>query len=320
MLHLSVVSPSALSPQILDYLRRTDCVINVVHLPHAAQKPEGDLITCDVAREEGSAVIAELRSLGCETRGTISVERLDAALSEAAENAENHAEGSPADAVLWEEVVANASDSSELSVTFLIFMVLATMIAAVGILTDSVVLIIGAMVVGPEFGPVAGICVGLVQRRLDLAGRSVAALAVGLPLGIAVAWGMTLLLIRLGVAPEQFSSLHPQTLFISRPDAYSAIIALLAGIAGMLSLTTAKSGALMGVLISVTTVPAAANIAVATAYGNGRELRGAAAQLGINVAMLLIAGTTTIHLQQLGFARRLRRQHAIRIARRTTRR
>ena len=51
------------------------------------------------------------------------------------------------------------------------------------------------------------------------------------------------------------------------PDAFSFVVAVLAGIAGTLSLTSAKSGALVGVAISVTTVPAAANAAVALSYG-----------------------------------------------------
>ena len=312
MLHVEVVTPAAITPQVLGYLLDCEFVINVVHLAGAAQKPVGDLITCDVASEEGSTVLEQLRSLGCETRGTISADPLEVSLSKAARDAEAHAEGSPADAVVWEGVVARTSEASELSVAFLIFMVLATLIAAVGILTDSVILIIGAMIVGPEFGPVAGICVGVVQRRYALALRSLAALAVGLPLSIAVAFGMTRLLTLTGVAPEAFTSPHPQTLFISRPDVYSALIALLAGVAGMVSLTTAKSGALIGVLISVTTVPAAADIAVSAAYGNARELRGAALQLGINVAMLLISGIVTVTVQQLSFARHLRRDRAAR--------
>jgi uncharacterized hydrophobic protein (TIGR00271 family) len=310
MLHVTVVAPPPSAPAVLEYLLGCEFVINVVHLPGVAQKPVGDLIACDVATEEGSTVLQHLRSLGLETRGTISAEPLEVSVSDAARKAEEQTNGSPADAVVWEAVAARTSEAADLSLTFLIFMVLATLIATVGILTDSVVLIIGAMVVGPEFGPVAGICVGVVQRRFDLAGRSLLALAVGLPLGIATAYGMTLLLILLGIAPASFSSPHPQTLFISRPDAYSALIALLAGVAGMVSLTTAKSGALIGVLISVTTVPAAAAIAVSAAYRESDDLQGAALQLGINVAMLLVSGIVTVKLQYLAFSRRLEREAA----------
>lgn len=315
MLHVNVVAPPPIAARVVDYLLGSEFVINVVHLPSASHKPRGDLISCDVASEEASTVLERLRSLGCERCGSISAEPLEVALSDAARNAEAHAEGSPADAVVWERVAARTSEAAELSMTFLIFMVLATLIAAIGILTDSVVLIIGAMVVGPEFGPVAGICVAVVQRRWGLAVRSLSALGVGVPLGVALAYLMTRLLMAVGIAPNVFEFAHSQTLFISRPDTYSALIAFMAGVAGMVSLTTAKSGALIGVLISVTTVPAAANMAVAAAYQKSDELRGAALQLALNVAMLLLSGIATVQLQQLAFTRRLRREQATRGAR-----
>ena len=63
---------------------------------------------------------------------------------------------------------------------------------------------------------------------------------------------------------------------------------------GMLSLTNAKSGALIGVLISVTTIPAASNIGVAAAYGDWDEAGGAAAQLAINLSSIVLAGVLTL--------------------------
>jgi uncharacterized hydrophobic protein (TIGR00271 family) len=190
-------------------------------------------------------------------------------------------------------------------------MVLAMLIAAIGILTDSQVLIIGAMVVGPEFGPLAGLCVALVQRRHALALRSAKALAVGFPLGIAVAYLAVLVLRATGAAPGEVAvHARPATYFISHPNTFSVLVALLAGVAGMLSLTTAKSGALLGVLISVTTIPAAANVAVAAAYSDWHELRGALAQLAINLACLVTAGVTTLAVQRLAFRRRLVRAAA----------
>jgi hypothetical protein len=99
--------------------------------------------------------------------------------------------------------------------------------------------------------------------------------------------------------------MHPATLFISRPDSYAVVIAAAAGVAGMLSLTTASSGTLIGVLISVTTIPAAANAAVAAAYGATGELGGSAAQLGINLAVMVVAGLLTLRVQRAAFTRRL---------------
>jgi uncharacterized membrane protein len=103
------------------------------------------------------------------------------------------------------------------------------MIAGAGILTDSIILIIGAMVVGVEFGPLAGLSVALVQRQLALARRSAIALAVGFPAAIAATFLGTLPMRALGPAPEGLTE-HPETIFISDPNAWSIVVALLAAL------------------------------------------------------------------------------------------
>lgn len=106
-------------------------------------------------------------------------------------------------------------------------------------------------------------------------------------------------------APDRFGAVsRPATLFISNPDEYSVLVALLAGVAGALSLSAAKSGALVGVLISVTTIPAAGNIGVAAAYGDWSEMAGAAAQLAVNLTCIVAAVVATLTLQRWLYARR----------------
>jgi len=166
------------------------------------------------------------------------------------------------------------------------------------------------MVVGPEFGPMAGLCVALVQKRPKLAGRSAVALAVAFPLAV----GATILATRLfdaaGLVPDAFDTAdHALAKSISSPDAFAFIVAVCAGAAGMLSLSTAKSGALIGVLISVTTIPAAANIGIAAAFGNWHTAAGSTGQLAVNLAGILLAGTATLYIQRLLYQRR-KRHHA----------
>ena len=122
--------------------------------PAPAAVPPGLI---DVAREAASVVIDDLRELGVPSDGSISIEEIDSQLSTAAERAERAAPGSPGDAVVWEEVEARTSESVELNANFLAFMVLACLIASVGIMLGQPILIVGAMVVGPEFGPLAGL-------------------------------------------------------------------------------------------------------------------------------------------------------------------
>lgn len=308
MLHLRIVAPPDRAARAMEILCGSPSVLNVVHLADAARRPDGDLIMCDVVREDASVIIGDLKELEIPRFGSISVDDVQSVISEAAVRAERVAPGLPSDAVVWEEVEQRTSETTELSVSFVAFMVLAMQIAAVGILLDQPILIVGAMVVGPEFGPLAGLSVALVQRRPDLARRSLAALAAGFPAGVVLALVAVLAFRGLGVSPAEFEpSSHPLTDFIANPDFFSFFVAFVAGIAGILSLTSAKSGALIGVLISVTTIPAAANIGVAGAYGDAGEALGAATQLAINLAAIVLAGVMTLFLQRRYYVSRRRR-------------
>lgn len=311
MVHLRIVSPPDLTEQVVQVLTSTPSVINVVELGRVARRPDGDVILCDVAREDASVVIADLKALDLPERGSITLLPVDTALSRAAEEAERHAPGAPSDAVVWEEVEQRTSENVELSGVFLLFMGLAAVLAAVGIFLDSAILIVGAMVVGPEFGPLAGFCVALVQRRRDLAIRSGVALAVGFPLAITGAFLASLAFRATELTPDEFTaSEHSVANLISSPDAFTVIVALSAGAAGMLSLSTAKSGALIGVLISVTTIPAAANIGIAAAYGDSDGWVGSITQLALNLTSIVVAGTLVLAVQRALYARRRRSARA----------
>jgi uncharacterized hydrophobic protein (TIGR00271 family) len=308
MIHLRIVAPEDVAHQALEVLHNSPAVLNIVHLHAAASKPDGDLILCDVAREEASVIIGDLKELEIPRVGSIAIEHIDTALSDAAVAAEKAAPGLPSDAVVWEEVEARTSENTELSFSFVLFMIAAMQIAAVGIVLDQPILIVGAMVVGPEFGPLAAISVALVNRQGQLARRSLVALLVGFPLGIVGALVTTFVFIKTGAFPDEFEATnHPLTNFITQPDFLSFFVAFVGGSAGVLSLTSAKSGALVGVLISITTIPAASNVGVAAAYGRWDDAAGAAGQLGINLSGIVISGVLTLFIQRRYYVTRRRR-------------
>ncbi|WP_327065817.1 DUF389 domain-containing protein [Kitasatospora sp. NBC_01302] len=299
MLHLRLIVPGPLLPAVLDLLDSTLGVTHVVTLPAAARRPPGDVVLCDVARESADELLAGLRALGVPEQGAIDVSALELSISRAAREAESRAPGLGSDALVWESVTEVTHEESAFSYTYLAFIVTATMLAACGVVLDSAVLIVGAMVVGPEFGPLAGLCVALVQRRAHPALRSLTALlggfAVAIVLTILFSWMMN----AFGLFTEaDFHGSRPNTSFVFQPDALSLVVAFLGGVAGLLSLTSAKSGALVGVAISVTTVPAAANAAVALAYGEFGQARGSTVQLLLNMSGIVIAGVLTLLVQQ----------------------
>ncbi|MFF7071355.1 DUF389 domain-containing protein [Streptomyces pseudovenezuelae] len=305
MLHLRLITPAHQTDDVVRLIEGTVGTTHLVVLRGAARNPEGDVVMCDVAREAGDELLTDLQGLGLDANGSIAVENIDLSLSKRADKAEAEAPGEGADAVLWEHLTDATHEESTLSVTYLAFITLATMIAACGVVLDNAVLIVGAMAVGPEFGPLAGISTSIVQRAPRLALRSLIALLVGFAVAITVTVGFSLFMDAVKLFSEQkLEGDRPQTGFVYAPDYFSFIVALLAGAAGTLSLTSAKSGALVGVAISVTTVPAAANAAVALSYGDTKQTWGSTEQLLLNLLGIILAGTTTLLLQKWAWRKR----------------
>jgi uncharacterized hydrophobic protein (TIGR00271 family) len=304
MLHLRLITPPGRTEDVVRVIGENVGTTHLVVLPGAARDPAGDVVMCDVAREAGDELIASLRKLGLDEAGSIAVESIDLSLSRRADEAEKDAPGEGADAVLWDELSEATHEESTLSATYLAFLTLATMIAACGVVLDNAVLIVGAMAVGPEFGPLAGLSTAIVRRAPRLALRSLLALLLGFAAAMVLTVGFSLLMDALGLFSEaRLEGERPNTGFVYAPDAFSFVVALLAGIAGTLSLTSAKSGALVGVAISVTTVPAAANAAVALSYGDTGQTAGSAYQLLLNLAGIVLAGTATLFTQKWLWAR-----------------
>jgi uncharacterized hydrophobic protein (TIGR00271 family) len=150
------------------------------------------------------------------------------------------------------------------------------------------------MVVGPEFSPVAAICVALARPRPRMLPPALRTLFLGYAIAIGVAIPLWLVTHLIGQADAKVVRHGPLTEFIVHPDAWSFVIAVLAGIAGVLALTTAKSGPLVGVFISVTTVPAAGTLALCVGAGVWDEVLPAAVQLVVNITGMVLAGTLTL--------------------------
>ncbi|RKR87664.1 putative hydrophobic protein (TIGR00271 family) [Micromonospora pisi] len=304
MLHLRVIVPSDRSQAVVDLLSADPAVTHVIVLPGAGRVPPGDVVLCDVVREGADGILVALREMGVDRAGGIAVEGVDVTLSAAAERAGRAAPGLGTDAVVWDEVARKTGEETRLSATYLALITLATIIAGIGVLLDQPILIVGAMVVGPEFGPLAALSVALVRWRRPIIRRSATALLVGFVVAMAVTVLSTWALTAAGLIDRgMLLADRPLTDFIWRPDALSWVVGFLAGVAGMLSVTSNKSGSLVGVLISVTTVPAAANVAVALAYRVPDEAVGSALQLLINLAAIVLAGVLTLLVQRLWWSR-----------------
>ncbi|GAA5166536.1 DUF389 domain-containing protein [Pseudonocardia eucalypti] len=294
MLHLRVLSPPELTDRVRGLLAAEPGSAHLTVLPGAAVAPPGDVVEAVLTRECADGVLAELVELRLDQLGVITLETLDTVLSDAADRAEAAVPGDPADAVIWDDLVARSGEESRLSISFLAFLTIACLLAAIGAITDSPVTVVGAMVLGPEFGPLAALAVGLVLRRGDLCRRAGLALAVSFPVAMVITGVVGALFHATGLLQRTTLDNLAQVDFIYKVGPFSLIIALLAGAAGMLSLTSAKSGALVGVFISVTTVPAAAFVAVAALEGRWDRALASAVQLLVNLAGVVVAAALVL--------------------------
>jgi len=304
MLQIRMVLPSSLTDDVLVALSADPAVSSLSVMRGASLRPAGDVVQADIAREAANDLVDRLRELGVPREGSLHIEPVRAWISRSGYDAERIAPGASADAVVWTDVTQRAYEESELNWTYMSFMTLATLIAGIAIVLDSQILVIGAMVLGPEFGAVAALGVALVRRRRSLLNLAARTLVLGFAVAIVATTAAALIGRALGwVTLEDVTAERPDTAFVYTPDKWSFIVAVIAAAAGVLSLTSARVGGLSGVFISVTTVPAAGNVALGAAFGVGHEIWGSSLQLLVNLTGMALAGWITLALQQAVWSR-----------------
>ena len=295
MIRLRVICPAERTPGVLAVLRDDPGATHVVVLPGSAVEPEGDLVEADLAREAVEGVLEQLRRVGVDRDGGIDLLGLDTVISTFADRAEEAAPGEGADAVVWDELLARTGQDARLTVTFTVMLTIACLLGAVGVVTDSPVTVVGAMVLGPEFGPLAALAVAIVRRRPRLAREAATALVVGFAIALAITTAGAALGRLTGAVTDAALADLSQTAFVFQVGPTNLLVALLAGVAGMVALLAGEgSGVLVGVFISVTTVPAAGFAAVAAVLGAWSQALGSLAQLGINVVGIVVAGLVVL--------------------------
>jgi uncharacterized membrane protein len=151
---------------------------------------------------------------------------------------------------------------------------------------------------------VARVVLGFDQRSRLRIRQGLTALLAGFALAIAVTFLFALLVRGFDLQPDAFDrGIRPVSNLINTPNFFSAAVAVLAGIVGIVSLTEARTSALLGVFISVTAIPAGADIGVSCAFASRPEARGSLLQLLLNIALLVVVGTATLTCQRATWRR-----------------
>jgi len=274
-------------------LRELEGVRRVVQQADEAVAHEAYVFVADVEPSCADRLVDEIGKLGIGVDDYV-LTRVDVV---APQHHHEHGEGG-VDGFAWIEILGQARANSRPLARYLALINVAAVIAALGVITNSSILIVGAMAVSPDLLPICATSVGLVRGNYDLTRRAFTTLTLGLGLVVLTAAVLSALLKWANLLPDGFAVEQSSLSTLAKTDYSTVLIALAAGVAGMLSFETRASTA-VGVAISVTTIPASAYLGVAIGGGGIEHALGAAVVLAINVSLLIVSGTLTLLVQRL---------------------
>jgi uncharacterized hydrophobic protein (TIGR00271 family) len=298
--HVRIASPPDVTGRLVQALTADPGVLNLVVSRGAARRPDGDAVQFDLRTGSANPVFRQLRDLELDGRGVVMVETVDATLNGPERRAFGRGRYLGEVAPVWEMVEAGIRSGGVYAPSFFGLLIIAGLIACVGILTNSQILVVGAMVVGPEYNAIIAVALGIERHRASPVRRGLLALLCGFAMAIAASVLFGIAIRWSGHTPEAFlAGVRPVAALINRPNLFSVIVAVLAGLVGVVSLTEARAGALIGVFISVTTIPAAGALGLSLAYQDWTSAAGSAEQLLLNVVLLIVVGVVALRVQRV---------------------
>jgi uncharacterized hydrophobic protein (TIGR00341 family) len=200
-------------------------------------------------------------------------------------------EAPPPQRVSREELYADLTEGLGVTGQFLVMVALAAIVAAIGLIRDSATVIIAAMVIAPLLKPNLALALGTTLGDLDLIRTSIRVNLFGMALGLALPMVVGALL-----------PIDPTTREIELRTWVGLgdiLLALASGVAAALSVTTAASSALIGVMVAVALMPPLVVVGLTLGSGHLDLAAGAAELLLVNIVCVNLAGVATFWLQKV---------------------
>ena len=253
-----------------------------------------DIVSIPVDADGVERIVDELRSVGVECEGYMIVTEAETIISERFEETPGQAER-----ISRHELRTKARNLSCSTTNYLALTVISAVVATAGLLEDSAAVVVGSMVIAPLIGPAMASCVGTVidDGSEELFRNGVRSQAIGLAVAVASATVFALAY-RVVLAPDLDLLLIQQVAERAHPGLLALAIALGAGAAGALSLTSGADEALVGVMIAVALIPPAASVGLGIAYADPRLAVGAGVLVFVNVLSINFAGILTLWIKR----------------------
>ncbi|MBY9068378.1 TIGR00341 family protein [Hyphomonas sp. WL0036] len=201
-----------------------------------------------------------------------------------------------------EELYVQVSSGAKLDRDFIVMVILSTIVAAIGLVSDGVAAVIGAMVIAPLLGPILGFAMGAALGELALLRRGILTLLAGIGIALAVSFALAMIM------PPNWESRELMSRAEVRLDGLA--LAMAAGGAAALSVTRGASSALVGVMVAAALLPPGAAFGLFLGYGEWQLALRAALLLSLNVAALILSALIVFRLRKIRPRTWIEQQHA----------
>jgi uncharacterized membrane protein len=265
---IDITLPSELSGKMIGKIKMIKGLIGIRLQKNISIDPEGDVISVEITNRSVNELLYIFEKEGLIASGTVSI--TTSAPSSIISVTSLQKIYSDRGETNWEEVLNNINKESGMTVSSLLVMFIAGVLAVVGITTNSLHLVIGAMVIAPGFEPITRISLGLVTGASDWkhglkdTGKAYASLFIGAVI-------TTYIMVVMGEEPlKGESSYLPSGVLVNywttiKPT--TVLVSIVASAAGGLIILANKSVLTAGVMIALALVPSISLTGMAIATG-----------------------------------------------------
>lgn len=291
---IEIAVPAAERDRLLARLQYCRGVAGLVVLPGASVRPAGDLVRLQVTNDGAQEVLKVLGKWDAPPQSWVSVVEPTALVVPAREGG-IFGEGNEA---AWEEMGALLRSNTNLTTNYLFLMALAGGIAAAGLLTDTLHIVVGAMLLTPGFEPMVRIVFGLLGMQSASARAGIKSTVGGYTALAAGAAAITLLFDASGLGqPEDVAQLFWVSYWSS--NTWTAlIVALLAGVAGGVVVSTRQALFATGAMVALAVVPSAALFGIGLASGDLGLASSAAGRWAVEFGCVVLGSGAVLGLKR----------------------
>ncbi|SDJ56281.1 TIGR00341 family protein [Natronorubrum texcoconense] len=266
--------------------------IDYVRTAEAGDGTDGELVSFPLPPQAVERVLSSLREAGIDDQFVVVSSIETARTPRIDELEERYVNGQEEDdSIAHEEIRSRAMNMTPGRVTYYAMTVLSAIVATAGLLLDSPAIVVGSMVIAPQVSAALTGTVGLVLDDREMVIDGLTSLAFGLGVAIVSAFVFAWIVRSGGVVPSTIDiTAIVQVQNRISPGLLAIVVGICAGAAGAFGLATAIPVSLVGVMIAVALIPAAAAVGIGMAWGDPSVALGAFVLVAVNATSILFSG------------------------------